>query len=282
MLSSAAPSDRRPDLKPQYSNLFDAPSDRRPDLKPQNSNLSDAPSVRRPDLKSQISNHSKRAGKKCVSDGPSSRRPVLKLNNSKQYQSPWAVKHHTKVSVEKPDSLSVLIIEQGTPKETLSSQDPLKAQTPVLCEVNSILPDVETPPQNNSPFWIDSPQQPLPSNDNLKGKIQVAQIAYSLTPKLQHTTPEQPPRFGPTSDDSVQIATPSPSTGSMYFSKKLKRWVQVSNQDLRKCDTLETGSQIIVTAQQEPQSSHISLPGIARLGRSNQEEDDIQVNKSRS
>ena len=158
----------------------------------------------------------------------------------------------------------------------------MKAQTPVLCEENSILPDVETPPQHNSPFWIDSPQQPLPSNNNSKGKICVAQIAYSLTPKLQHTTPEQPPRFGPTSDVSVQIATPSPSTSSKYFSKKLKRWVQVSDENLRKCDTLETGSQIIVTAQQEPQSSLILLPGIARLGCSNMEEDDIQVEKTRS
>ena len=152
-----------------------------------------------------------------------------------------------------------------------------------MCDEISILPDVDTTPQHSSPFWvIDSPQQPPPSNNNSQGKICVAQIVYSLTPKLQNTTPKQPPRFGPTNDDSSQIATPSPSSSSKYFSKKLKRWIQVSDENLRKCDALETGSQNIVTAQQEPQSSLILLPGIARLGCSNVEEDDIQVEKTRS
>ena len=149
--------------------------------------------------------------------------------------------------------MSVLIVEQGTPKETLNSQDPLKPQTPVDCVEVSILPDVDTPPQHSSPFWvIESPQQPPPSNNKSQGKICVAQIAYSLTPKLQNTTPKQPQRFGPISDDSSQIATQSPSSSSMYFSKKLKCWIQVSKENLRKCDALEVGFRIL----SQPSKNH--------------------------
>ena len=171
-------------MKPQNSNPIKAVDDEKLN--------SVASSVRRPSLKPQNSNYTKAVDGKNTSFGPSSRRQILK-----SYQSPWAVRHPSKVTVENSESLSVLIVEQDTPKGIFSNRDPLKPQTPVEFVDESILLDVTTP-DNSSPFWVtESPQQPPPRNNESYGKIRVAQLTNSLTPKLQNNTPKQPQKNQP-------------------------------------------------------------------------------------
>ena len=133
--------------------------------------------------------------------------------------------------VRTPQILPDVIIEESfSPIEDWSIN--LSKTTPSPREI-SVLPDIVTPPQSNSPFWIS------PGNELTKSALQPRPISLACSPT---TTPH-----GPTT----------------YFSKKLRQKVLLSQTKKNSRSSSSKKSSTISTKTQKFLATQVA--GIARL-----------------